>query len=302
MINQNIFFEYLSQRPKQLYVLTGLTPQQLECLTDEFNDEWERVKLGRRKQLNRQRKIGGGRKLALPKLEDRIILFAFYAKHYASYSLIEMFFGVSRAATCRTIREMTKVLGKRMMIDKDKRKIMSPDELFYVYPELKKILVDATEQRINKIDSDFYSGKEGEETVKTQIITDTKGRILFTDDYSPGRKHDSNYLRNSRTGDFLRKGPPLMVVADSGYQGMNKVFTKTPFFTPEKRDKNKKKLNLEEKTWNKKLSQERIVVEHGFGKLKQFKILAEAYRNSIDIYSETFRAVANIVNLRMATN
>ncbi len=301
MTNIKFSFKHISKNKKLLNTITGLTSEEITTMRDKVKDEWERVKYSRRKISNRQRKMGGGRKLKINNLEDRIVIFYFYAKYYPSYALLEVFTNIDNATICRLINEMAKVLGKKMIIDKDKEKMTTPDELFNHYPELKEILLDATEQRINTRDNDFHSGKKGMKTIKTQIITDDKGRILYSDDYSPGRKHDSKYLRESKIGDYFNKKPPLVVLADAGYQGMGEVFG-INIFTPEKRSRKKKNLSTDDKTWNKNLSRKRSVVENAFSKIKKYKILAESYHNRRENYSYIFRAVSNIINLRMATN
>lgn len=68
-----------------------------------------------------------------------------------------------------------------------------------------------------------------------------------------------------------------IVIADSGYQGLQKIHEKT--LIPIKKSKNKP-LNTKEKDFNKLISKIRVPVEHIFGWLKRFKILVHACRKS----------------------
>ena len=65
-------------------------------------------------------------------------------------------------------------------------------------------------------------------------------------------------------------------MADSGYQGLLGLHenSRTPFKKPKGGE-----LTVEQKQFNRKLAQERVVIEHIIRHLKIFRILAERYRN-----------------------
>ena len=80
--------------------------------------------------------------------------------------------------------------------------------------ELQLLIVDATEQCIErpKNQRDYYSGKKHAHTIKTEIITDPKGRILRVSKPYEGRVHD---FKIRKTEGPL---PAVPILADSGYQ------------------------------------------------------------------------------------
>ena len=65
-------------------------------------------------------------------------------------------------------------------------------------------------------------------------------------------------------------------MADSGYQGLLGLHenSRTPFKKPKGSE-----LSETQKEFNRKLAQERVVIEHLIRHLKIFRILAERYRN-----------------------
>ena len=81
----------------------------------------------------------------------------------------------------------------------------------------------------------------------------------------PGKKHD---MALHRSGDRLPPGS--LVLADSGYQGLQKIHKKTRI--PIKNTQ-KTPISPSSKAYNRKLSSERIVIEHKIRELKIFKIL-----------------------------
>ena len=58
--------------------------------------------------------------------------------------------------------------------------------------DLQLLIVDATEQRIERPKNQraYYSGKKHAHTIKTEIVTDSKGRILRVSKPYEGRVHD----------------------------------------------------------------------------------------------------------------
>jgi DDE superfamily endonuclease len=82
-------------------------------------------------------------------------------------------------------------------------------------------------------------------------------------------------------------------LADKGYQGIHKNHQNSE--TPIKKKKGKK-LSREEKKPNRRLAQERIVIEHINRKLKIFRILSSKYQNRRKRFALRFNLIAGIYN------
>jgi len=299
-------FYSLSKKPKHFLNFTGLTVNEFQKLVSLIKDDWPLQREQRLKPLAlRQRKLGGGRKLKLPLIEDRMLVFSVYAKLYLPQVLMEYLFNIDESTVCRIIQELSPLLSKKIVINrKPGKRITTLEELRELFPDLDEILVDATEQRIprpkkKRERKKYHSGKKKAFTVKTQIITNRKGLILNVSDSSPGRHHDYKYFKKTKIPKWLENNQNIKAYGDSGYQGVNKDYPRINFAIPFKRSRSKKELTRSEKIRNTKHSRKRIIIEHTFANLKKYRILSETYRNAKEHYSEIFKSIAFLSNLRM---
>jgi transposase len=85
----------------------------------------------------------------------------------------------------------------------------------------------------------------------------------------------------------------VKILADTGYQGIQKIHTNS--IIPIKKKKNVV-LTKEQKDFNHKLSSKRIVVENVIGYLKRFRIISDRYRNRRRRFGLRFNLIASIHN------
>ena len=156
----------------------------------------------------------------------------------------------------------------------ERRRIEAEEE------EIEKLFFDATEQPIQRPSSkkprrEYYSGKQGDHTIKHQIAVDGKiavdetGQIQAVSHSYPGRVHDKRVYDTEQVV-IPRE---TEAIGDLGYQGS--VLT-----VPNKKPKGGT-LSEQEKAYNREHASERILVEHVIGKLKIFKILKDRFRNEL---------------------
>jgi len=81
--------------------------------------------------------------------------------------------------------------------------------------------------------------------------------------------------------------------ADTGYQGLALIHANS--LLPKKRSKNHP-LSKQERKDNRKISRERIQVEHAIRFVKRFRILSERYRNRRHRFALRFSLMAGICN------
>ena len=159
--------------------------------------------------------------------------------------------------------------------------------------EIASCLVDATEQPIERpkrLQKAYYSGKKKRHTIKTEIRTTLQGRIIHVSKSRPGAIHDFKLHKDEPS-----IPPESLILADSGYQGLDKIHKETQL--PYKATKTKP-LDKKEKEHNQTLARIRVTVENIFGDIKTFKILADRYRNKRKRYNVKFKIIAGIVNLK----
>lgn len=104
---------------------------------------------------------------------------------------------------------------------------------------------------------------------------------------APGSVHDFELFKQSD----LPCSCLIKIVADSGYQGIDRYFTCSSI--PVKSSK-KHPLTPEEKQYNREFAQTRIYVEHTNRYLKRFKILSSRYRNKLRDFDERVTLIAGI--------
>jgi DDE superfamily endonuclease len=122
------------------------------------------------------------------------------------------------------------------------------------------------------------------------VVVDKATRQVICIHTSEGRRHDSDLLKKSR----VRFKPGTITIEDSGYQGVQKDHKNSllPFKKPKKR-----KLTKNQKRFNKRVAQERILNEHVIGALKRFRIISECYRNRRKRFGLRFNLIAVIYNM-----
>ena len=139
----------------------------------------------------------------------------------------------------------------------------------------------------------FFSGKQGEHTLKTQVVIHQKTSQIICLAHGLGRIHDFRLFKSSG----IKFGELLKVIADKGYQGINKIHQLSE--TPIKKLKGKN-LTKEQKKYNRELNRLRITVEHVNRRLKIFKILSDRYRNRHRRFGLRSNLIAGIYNHELA--
>jgi DDE superfamily endonuclease len=134
----------------------------------------------------------------------------------------------------------------------------------------------------------YYSGKKKRHTIKHQVVTDHKGRIKAVSVAYPGQVHDKKVYDQEP----VQRSPNVPAKDDSGYQGSD-------LQTPHKKPKGGS-LTPQQKAHNRQHARERIVVEHGIGRMKVFQIPAQRFRNALSRHTLIFKNVAGLANLRLA--
>lgn len=270
-------FDRLCNKKKNFSRLTGVRLDEFHEIIRKVRPKWE--------EIQRKKKVPG-RSSKLKALEEEVLLVLIYYRFYVSFQFLEMLFDLDESNICRHIQKIEPILASAIKINKNRELTQS---------DLETILIDATEipiQRPSKNQRKYYSGKKKRHTIKFEIQTDAKGKIIDISKSYNGKTHDFKIRKMS---DHVPRD--ALVLADSGYQGMQKLHTKTVL--PYKR-RRQIHLTPEQKAHNTSLSSKRILVEHVFAQLKKFKILCSTYRNFRKKLHLRFNIIAGIYNLRFA--
>ena len=107
--------------------------------------------------------------------------------------------------------------------------------------------------------------------------------------FSNGKRHGFQLFRDSH----VHVKAETVLEADTGYQGLAHIHANS--LLPKKRSKNHP-LSKQERKDNRRISRERIFVEHAIRFVKRFRILSERYRNRRHRFALRFSLIAGICN------
>jgi hypothetical protein len=262
---------------KKFKRLTGVSRQTFELMVSLVKaDEQNKNKSGRPPKLI---------------IEDQVLMVIQYWREYRTYYHIGLDWGLSESAVCRRVYQIENIL-----IRSRKFSLPGKKELWKMSSEEDLVVMDVMEspiERPQKRQKIFFSGKQGEHTLKTQLVIHQKSSQIICLGHGKGRIHDFRLFKSSG----VKFGELLKVIADKGYQGITKIHQLTEI--PIKKPKGKK-LTKEQKKYNRELNRLRITVEHVNRRLKIFKILDYRYRNRHRRFGLRSNLIAGLYNHELA--
>jgi len=304
----------LQRKPKHFQSFTGVTVAQFAEILNALRPIYGEFEKERLQRPDRKRKIGGGRKFTLS-LEDRLLVTLMYFRLYTSCTLLGYLFdldgsNVGREINHRMLPALLNVLPVPMQDEllsgHDEppqlgggKRIKTLKKLLEAHPEINEVWVDATENPIPRPKEKtarklYYSGKQGEHTIKSQLLT-TRKLILHTSGNLPGKVSDNTILAGS--GVMHSIPADVQVNLDRGYEGAEERYPNNKIYKPKRAQRNHP-LTLFEKLYNHIINKTRILVEHVIGRLKKFRILSELYRNRRSAHADYLAVVAGLINFR----
>jgi hypothetical protein len=268
--------------------LTGLNLKALETLKPSFAKALEAAPIPRRSKQPRERLVGGGRKPRLATVEDKLIYILFYFKCYPTFDLAGVLFDLDRSQANRWMHRLQPVLeaalGQQQALPK--RKLHSMAEFIEAFPEVKRVIIDATERPVqrakdNEKQKEDYSGKKKRHTRSHLALTDPDRKILVFSHAYAGRHNDKGILNEEGWADWIPDEIPIQV--DLGFFGLQNEVVNVEL--PHKKPRGGQ-LTEEQKADNRALASERVVCEHSFAGVKRYGIAHQGYRNRIKDFDD----------------
>ena len=274
--------------------LTGITPVAFQRLLTELATADQRDRNRRASRAGRQRKAGAGRKPALP-LADQLLMLLIYYRTYVPHVFLGFLFGLDDSNVSRSNRRLEPLLAGVFRIP-ERKVVLGRDEI-------RELFFDSTERptaRPVRGQKRFYSGKKKRHTLKTQVVVARvrkrpgvagqrrRVRIVALSSTFPGSTHDKKVY--DRTGVVIPPG--VKGYGDTAYIGTG---LKTP-----RRKPREGVLTPRQKAGNRRVSKRRIVVEHGIGKMKVWRVAAERWRNPRRRHTLMMKNVAGLHNRMFA--
>ncbi len=297
-------YQRLIQHPAVFGALTGLTRRQFDDLFADVAPRLAQAEQARLSRPNRRRAIGGGHPFAL-RARDQVLLTVVWLRRYPIFEVLGFLFGISQETAVRTVARVLPVLeaaGLDTMRLPDPGKGHRPhlEALLADTPEL-AVIVDTFEQRVqrpqDRAEADtYYSGKKKQHTLKSQVAVDERdGRIVDVPPSVRGPTADLTLLKQSGLLERLPEG--VGVLGDLAFVGITALH---PLGATPRRKPRGQPRPAEDIAYNTAFARRRVIVEHAIGRLRAYQALSQTDRQQRRHHTARIRAVAGLVNRRLA--
>lgn len=288
--------DYIRTYPQRTKRLLGIDyPQFLQLLEQAQLKQTEQQAEIERQKIRVNAK-GGGRKPLLS-IDAEVCMCLFYLRHYPTFEVLGLQFGVSKTEANDTVHYWLRILRVLLPASLLEQVEAHSSDYALVQEWLSELqlIVDSLEQARerpgdNEEQRSYFSGKKQQHTFKSQIVTLPLGKDLV--DVSAGAKgptSDINLFRERQS----RFAPGQGFDGDKAYVGAQNVQT------PHKKPRGKE-LTEQQKVENKEFSStRRIFVEHVIRLLRIFRIARERFRLHPDTYEQVILTVCGLVRLRL---
>lgn len=202
--------------------ITGLTPGVIAELVAEIGPLWHERHQAGLASRPRRRAVGAGAKHKLV-LVDRLLATLVHLRHGATHDVLACWFGVDRSTITRAIGEMRPLLAMRgCTVVPDVRLRTLAEVIDHLGASGQTGIIDGTESRVRcpaagrKDREKFISGKNKQNAVKSMVVTDADGRLLFCSPAEPASCADITHARQLGLVKLLANGPAVEILADAG--------------------------------------------------------------------------------------
>jgi hypothetical protein len=283
--------------------ITGLSADVIAELVTEVGLLWHERHQAKLASRPRKRAVGAGAKHQLV-FVDRLLATLVHLRHATTHDVLACWFGVDRSTITRAIGEVRPLLAERgCAISPGVRLRTLAEVIDHLGASGKTGIIDGTEIRVRRPavgrkDRDkFISGKSKQNAVKTMVVTDGDGRVLFCSPTQPGSCADITHARQLGLVRLLQGGPTVEILADAGYQGLGAQTGGRVVTPPHRKFKRNAPDWYEEmhERQRKAHSSRRIRVEHGIAHLKNWRVLARHLGRREHI-SDTVQAIAGLLS------
>ena len=294
-------YHAIHNKPHVFQSLSGLKIEEFKQLLRPFEQAWiAYVQQHHIQGKTRQRQYGAGRKRQLDAIEDKLLFIVVYFRLYPTQAFQGFLFGIGQPQAHEWVHKLSGVLNTALGYEKQlpEREPQRLKAVLQQYPSL-EFVIDGTERRINRPkDKDdqkqYYSGKKKAHTVKNNLITVRRGKVVFLSDTYEGKKHDKA-ICDAEEYEFP---PGSKLWQDTGFQGYEPKGVTT--FQPQKKPR-KQQLSEAEKQRNRKISSERVEIEHQLGGIKRCKIVVDKFRNRVAHYvDDVMETACGLHNFRLS--
>ncbi|MFE7581074.1 transposase family protein [Streptomyces gardneri] len=201
--------------------ITGLTPEVIAELVAKVSPLWHERHQAGLASRPRCRAVGTGAKHFI----DRLLATLVHLSHGPTHHVLACWFGVARSTITRAIGEVRPLLATRGCTIAPGIRLRTLAEVVdHLGASGQTGIIDGTEIRVRrpaagrKNREKFISGKNKQNAVKSMVVTDADGRLLFCSPAQPASCADITHARQLGLVKVLADGPVVEMLADAGYQ------------------------------------------------------------------------------------
>lgn len=298
-------YAHLTRHPAIFQALTGLSVAPFDTLLYDLGPSYLAAEEARLARPTRRRAPGAGHPFALTP-RDQLLLTVIWLRRYPIFAVLGYLVGIEETTALRTVARLLPLLEAAgldtfRLPDPGKGKRPDLDALLADPPGL-AVIVDTFEQRVqrprDRTEADpYYSGKKKQHTLKSQLAIDERdGRIVDVPASVRGPTADLTLLKASGLLERLPAG--VGALGDLAYVGIAQVHPQGA--TPRKKPRGKPR-PAEDVAYNTAFARRRIRVEHTIGRGRHYQALLQTDRHHRRGHTARVRAVAGLVNRRLAS-
>jgi DDE superfamily endonuclease/Helix-turn-helix of DDE superfamily endonuclease len=288
--------DYISEYPNRSKRVLGIDYQQFEQLLEQAEMKHRQRQAEEEEQKTRINAKGGGRKPILSVAQE-VCMCVFYLRHYPTFEILGLQFGISKTAANDAVHYWLKVL--REILPASLLEQVEPHRSDYAMvqewlTEL-ELIVDSLEQPRERPGDQaeqrsYFSAKKQQHTFKSQVITLPGGTdIVDAVAGAKGPTSDINLFRTRKS----KFAPGQGFAGDKAYAGEDNIQI------PHKKPRGGE-LTPQQKAENKEFSgTRRIFVEHVIRLIRIFRVTKERFRLRCGTYEQIFLTVCGLVRLRL---
>jgi DDE superfamily endonuclease len=288
---------------------TGISRNHVDRLVAELADPFEAAREGRlyrRRGGRRRRWPGAGRRVVLT-LRDRVLCTLAWLRLALPHQALAVLYGVDRSTVSAAIRQITPLLANRGFATPTGVRLHTlADVLAYAAAEGLVVRLDGTEIQVRRPRAHrsgrraFVSGKRKQNTIKSTIASDTRGRPMWVGATRPGRMHDQTAVKTEGLDELIEHYPEVKFLVDSGYRGLANDHPDQVIAPPRKpkKDALPDQVAAYEAARTAQSSQ-RIPAEHAIALIKWWRTL-QRFTGRRDILPAVIRAVTGLAADRAA--
>jgi hypothetical protein len=284
----------------QVKALFGFHPQVLAEILVRVLPELEKrrhIRLATRPERKRAFVALDGKPRELTPL-IKVLLTLLYLRHNVSHTVVGALFAFSADRSENAFAEVLPVL--RDLFPKEKweaEKRHRGADSQWQPEQIDRIIIDSFETPVRRPSlkarqKRLFSGKKGQTTLKSQLISDGRGGVLDIDAGHRGPAADIQVYRGSKLEERL----PAALKDKPRYGDKAYADQKQPEITTPKKKPKGGALTPEEKERNREISRQRIAVEHSIRRVKGFRILRAQYRLAPGIFPTVASAVVGLIH------